>query len=208
MRTLGFVMLGVLAFGVAAYAVAVYAFRPLGAFVLPEMRAAYEAHAPVIYAHVFAAAVALLLGPLQLSTWLRNRHTALHRWSGRVYLGIGVLVGGSAAFYMAWFAFGGAIARLGFACLAVAWLYSGLRAYLAIRRGDVAAHRRWMIRNFALTFAAVMLRIYMPTAVTFGSTFEAAYPAVAWLCWLPNLVFVELAFNRQRGSRAPAAAEA
>ena len=50
------------------------------------------------------------------------------------YLGIGVLVGGLAGLYMAIFAFGGVIAKLGFACLAVGWLYTGLRAYLAIRR--------------------------------------------------------------------------
>lgn len=48
---------------------------------------------------------------------------------------------------------------LGLAGLALAWLYTGLRAYLAIRARDIAAHRCWMVRNFALAFASVTLRL-------------------------------------------------
>src|SRR5690606_9843127 len=136
--------------------------------------------------HVFAAAVALTLGPFQFSTSLRARYPAFHRWSGRLYLGVGVLVGGLAGLYMAAHAFGGLPARLGFACLALGWLYTGLRGYRAIRARDVADHRRWMVRNFALTFAAVTLRLWLPASVAAGIAFELAYPVIAWLCWVPN----------------------
>ncbi len=98
-------------------------------------------------------------------------------------------------------AFGGVTARLGFAALALAWLYTGTRAYLAIRSRDVAAHRRWMVRNFALTFAAVTLRVYLPASALAGIDFELAYSAIAWLCWMPNLVFAELWFNRIADAR-------
>jgi len=206
MRGVGFAVLCALAFGVAGYAVVVYAFLPLGALLHPDMRATYEANSLGIYTHVFASVVALALGPLQFSGRLRSKHVAVHRWSGRVYLGVGVLVGGIAALYMAAHAFGGRVAQLGFACLAVAWLYSGLRAYLAIRAGDVARHRVWMVRNFALTLAAVMLRLYMPAAMAAGIAFEAAYAPIAWLCWVPNLVVAELLFNRRRASAMQRAA--
>ena len=72
---------------------------------------------------------------------------------------------------------------------------TGLRAYLAIRSGEVAPHRRWMVRNFALTFAAVTLRLYLPVSMISGVRFELAYPAIAWLCWLPNLIAAELLLN-------------
>ena len=121
---------------------------------------------------------------------------------GRLYLGVGVLLGGSAGLYMACHAFGGLVARLGFAGLAVAWLYSGLRAYLAIRSRDVATHRRWMVRNFALTFAAVMLRLYLPASMAAGIDFDIAYPVIAWLCWVPTLLAAELLFNRGLRSNA------
>ncbi len=58
-----------------------------------------------------------------------------------------------------------------------------------------------MVRNFALTFAAVTLRLYLPASAVVGVEFELAYAAIAWLCWIPNLVFAELLFNRGPGAR-------
>lgn len=196
MRVAGFVALVVVSLAVAAYAIAVYGFLPVGALVHPDMRATFAAHPVGIYAHVFGAAVALALGPFQFLSTLRDRRPVLHRRLGRLYLGVGVLVGGLAGLFMAFHAFGGLPSRLGFACLAVAWLYSGSCAYLAVRARDFMAHRRWMVRNFALTFAAVMLRLYLPASVALGAAFEVAYPIIAWLCWLPNLIAAELLFNR------------
>jgi hypothetical protein len=57
-----------------------------------------------------------------------------------------------------------------------------------------------MVRNFALTFAAVTLRFYLPGSVAAGIAFELAYPVIAWLCWLPNIVIAELLFNRTHGN--------
>ena len=153
--------------------------------------------------HAMHAAVALALGPFQFSTALRQRWTRFHRWSGRTYLGIGVLLGGLCALYMSAHAFGGAVAKLGFAGLAVCWLYSGLQAYLAIRRGAIAEHRKWMVRNFSLTFAAVTLRIYIPASIMADIPFETAYPVIAWLAWVPNLIVAELAFNGPKRSFKP-----
>jgi uncharacterized membrane protein len=182
MRLTGHLTLSVLSFGVAGYALFVYGFLPLGIALHPDMRATFEAQRIGIYAHVFAALFALVLGPFQFSARLRAARPALHRWMGRLYLGIGVLVGGLAGLYMASFAFGGPVARLGFGLLALAWLYTGLRAYLAIRARQVMEHRRWMVRNFALTFAAVTLRLWLPASFVAGLPFDLAYPAIAWLC--------------------------
>lgn len=196
MRVTSFIVLIVLSLGVAAYAVVVYALFPLGAMVQPEMRAAFEAHRPGIYLHVFASAVALALGPFQFSARLRATRPGLHRWLGRIYLGVGVLVGGAAGLFMAFHAYGGPVSRLGFAGLAMAWLCTGFRAWRSIRAGDVASHRRWMVRNFALTFAAVTLRLWAPAAFASGIPFELSYPVIAWLCWVPNLLVAEMLFNR------------
>lgn len=192
-----FVILCLLSVSVAGYAVAAYGFLPLGSLVHPEMSVVFRANMPGIYAHVFGAAVALALGPFQFSARLRTKRPALHRWLGRVYLGVGILVGGVSGLYLAFYSYGGAIAHGGFALLALLWLYSGLRAYLSIRARDVAAHRRWMVRNFALSFAAVTLRIYLPSAMAAGIAFEFAYPIISWLCWVPNLIAAELLVNRK-----------
>jgi len=188
--------LWLLSLGVAAYAVVVYTAFPLGAFVMPTMRAAFEAHPAAISTHIFASAIALMLGPAQFSSRLRQGRPVLHRWIGRVYLGVGVAVGGMAGLVMATHASGGSWARWGFGSLAVAWLFTGAVAYRAARRRSFLVHRRWMVRNFALTFAAVTLRLYLPSAFVAGIAFESAYPVIAWLCWVPNLVVAELLFNR------------
>ena len=196
MRNPGLIALSILSLGVAGYAQVVYGFFPLGVLLHPDMRATYALYPAAIYAHIFGSAVALIIGPFQFWSRLRNERPQLHRWLGRCYLLVGVGIGGSTGLFMAFHAFGGVPARLGFGVLAVLWLYTGYRAYRAIRARDIAAHRRWMVRNFALTFAAVTLRLYLPTAMVSGSAFEPAYIAVAWLCWVPNLIAAELIFNR------------
>ncbi|MEM7587359.1 MAG: DUF2306 domain-containing protein [Acidobacteriota bacterium] len=180
-----------LALGVAAYAAVAYSVLPLGSTVHPDMRVAFNSHQLGIYSHIFASIFALALGPFQFSQRLRTRHPHLHRWSGRLYLGVGVLVGGVAGLYMAQFAFGGTPSQWGFSLLAIFWLASGWRAFSAIRRGDVTAHQRWMVRNYALTLAAVTIRLYLPLGGLLGVPFEITYPAVTWLCWLPNLAIAE-----------------
>lgn len=198
---LGIGALNALALLVAAYAVVAYAVWPLGTMVAPEMAAAHRAHPVLVYGHVFAAALALALGPFQFSARLRSARPRLHRWIGRAYLGVGVAVGGVFGLLLSRHAHGGAVAQIGFALLAVAWLYTGLRGWLAIRGGDVAMHRQWMLRNLALTLAAVTLRIYLPVALVARWPFEPAYAAIAWLCWVPNLLWAE-AWLRSAAGRA------
>lgn len=193
-----------LSLAVTGYALVAYALLPLGSAVHPDMRAGFVVNRAAVYLHVFASVFALGLGPFQFSSRLRVARPALHRAMGRLYLGVGVLCGGLAGLFLATHAFGGPVSRLGFASLALAWLYTGWRAYRAIRAREVATHRRWMVRNFALTFAAVTLRLWIPASVVAGLPFATAYAAIAWLCWVPNLLFAEVALLR--GTPAPAAA--
>ena len=125
MRLAGYVALIVLSLGVAGYAVGVYGFLPMGAVLHPDMRATFEAHRTAVYVHIFASAVALALGPLQFSTRLRTTRLGLHRWLGRLYLGVGVLGGGLAGLSMALHAFWG----------------SCLPAGLRVSGAGVAVHR-------------------------------------------------------------------
>ena len=198
LQRLGLGALNALALLVAAYAFLAYALLPPGAEVAPEMQAVYRAHPVLIYGHVFAAALALALGPWQFSTRLRSARPKVHRWIGRIYLGVGVGVGGVLGLLLSRYAHGGPVAQIGFAVLAVAWLYTGLRGWLAIRAGQVGQHRQWMVRNQALTLAAVSLRIYVGVTVAAHWPFEPAYAAIAWLCWVPNLLLAEWWLRRPR----------
>lgn len=189
MRRIGLWTVTLLAIGVALYAGLAYLFLPAGSTVAPAMKAIYQAHLGWILTHVFASAVALVVGPFQFFPKLRARKT-LHRTLGYLYL-LCVTVGGVSGLVMAFLAQGGLVATLGFGLLAILWLVSGANLLLSIKAGRSAGHERWAIRCFALSFAAVTLRIYLGGFFAAGFAFEEFYPSLAWLCWVPNVVFCE-----------------
>jgi uncharacterized membrane protein len=182
----------VLAALVASYALA-------GAF-FPTLRAEFAANlfserAARALGHLVAGGIALFVGALQFSTRLRLHRPSSHRLLGRVYL-VAALVSGGAALMLAPVSTGGVPAHFGFGLLAFLWLVTSYKAYARARSGEYAAHREWMIRSYALCLAAVTLRIYLPLSGIAGIPFEEAYPAIAWLCWVPNIVVAEWFFVR------------
>jgi uncharacterized membrane protein len=196
-KTLGWLIMTLLALAVAGYAFAIVATPGLR----PSLVEALLTERPVAaYAHFVGGAVALVAGAFQLNTWLRNRFLGIHRWLGRLYMSA-VIGGGIAALALAPHSFGGPVANLGFGLLGVFWIFSTLGAYWYIRQGNVRQHRGWMIRSYALTLAAVTLRLYLPSSQLAGLPMTVAYPAIAWLCWVPNLLVAEW-FVRSRYSFA------
>lgn len=157
----------------------------------PTLGHKFASHLPVFLAHVLGGTLSLFLGPWQFWGGLRQKSLSLHRWIGRLYL-CAVLVGSLAGLYLAAIAFGGLPSQLGFASLALLWLVTAGLAYLRVREGNLDAHREWMIRNYALTFAAVTLRLWLPLLMMAGFAFTATYITIAWLSWVPNLIAAEL----------------
>jgi uncharacterized membrane protein len=166
-----------------------------------EQKAVYMLHTTALLMHIVGAMLAVILGPFQFLPRSRSRRFLnVHRWLGRIYL-ISVLVGGLGGLYMARLSYGGLPTHLGFAALGLLWLFSGWKAYRHIRRREIEPHREWMMRNYALTFAGVMLRLWMPILVSLGVEFLVAYIVVAWLCWIPNLLVAEWMIRRRRAGR-------
>ncbi len=166
--------------------------------------------------HIAASGVAMLVGAFQFLKPLRRKAPAFHRWIGRIYVAACV-TGGLAGGVIALSSTAGPIAGWGFLLLAVFWVPFTLLALAAAMRKDFVAHERWMIRSFALTFAAVTLRIYLPVAIiqNQGDFPLDAYRAIAWLAWVPNLIvaeiYIALAGPKRRPKRpkvAPAEASA
>lgn len=138
--------------------------------------------------HVSAASIALAIGSIQIIPAVRKRYLNVHRWLGRFYA-LAVLLAGVSGFLIA-FQIDGIIGTSGFAILAVFWLFTTTQAVRLARAHQVQAHRRWMICSFALTFAAVSLRLQLAVFM-FGLAvpYEQVYPFLAWSCWVPNIVF-------------------
>lgn len=196
MNLFGIVLLYIFSLGTLGYTIYSYGFLPPGAAAYPEIQASFMAHEIGLYIHIAAIVLTLILGPLQFSVSLRAKSTTLHRWLGRMYF-LGVLLGGLTGVYLALIVLNGLWVRTGFAILAILWLFSAFKSIRSIQHKKIFSHQLWMFRNFSLTLAAVTLRIYLPLAIIANIDFAIAYPVVAWLCWLPNILIAEILFNRR-----------
>jgi uncharacterized membrane protein len=140
------------------------------------------------YGHITFGGIALLIGWMQFSKKMRSNDLKRHRLIGKVYV-LSVLVSGFCGVYIGFYATGGLVSSLGFILLGAFWLYTTIKAYKAVRNGDIELHQGFMIYSYALCFAAVTLRIWLPLLTIGFGDFVPAYRVVAWLCWVPNVVF-------------------
>lgn len=154
-----------------------------------------------LYGHLLGGPLALALAPFQLWQGLRRARPRLHRALGYGYVGAVIVAGGGALAMLPMF-LGSAVAAAGFATLGILWIGFTLRGVLLARGGNLAAHRRFMLRSAALTFAAVTLRLIMAPLMAQGWSVVETYQITAWGCWVPNLIAVEV-YLRWKSKRAP-----
>jgi uncharacterized membrane protein len=119
---------------------------------------------------------------------------------GRFYV-VAILFSGVAGFILAVNSVGGFYAQTGFGLMAIFWLVTTINAYRFIREGDVKSHESWMIRSYAVTLAGLTLRLYLGVIIVLGVKFVDAYPILAWVCWVPNLLIAEI-FLRFKTNKA------
>ncbi len=152
----------------------------------------------MLYIHIVFGVLALVIGPFTLSSRLREKNVKRHRILGSIYM-VSILFGGLAGLYLALNATGGWVAQLGFALLSIGWLITMFQALVHIKNRNIQGHQKWMLRNYALTFAAVTLRIWLPLfTVLFGfDHFQYSYAVIAWLCWVPNFIVMEWYIQRK-----------
>lgn len=148
------------------------------------------------YTHITLGGLALLSGCTQFLSGLRQKRLSLHRSLGKVYVAA-VMLSGVAGLGIAFAASGGVWAQTGFAALGFLWLYTTAKAFLAIKKREIAEHQNWMTRSYALCFGAVTLRLWLPLFLgALGMSFDFAYPIIAWISWVPNLLVAEWIIRR------------
>ena len=152
---------------------------------------------PGYYSHVLIGGLILLIGLFQLLPASRRKLPKLHRYLGYVYV-IGILFfAAPGGLLMSFFIDRGPFVLASFVLQAALWFYFTAMAFDRIRKRDIIAHRAWMFRSYALTFAAITLRVYIfLTSWSFDLSQPEAYAVLAWLSWLPNLIVVEVFIQR------------
>ena len=148
------------------------------------------------FAHIIFGGLSLFIGWRQFGNSFREKHMKLHKLIGKVYV-ISVLISSVSAVYMGFYANGGFISAAGFICLGIIWMLTTLLGIIYIRNGQVIQHQHFMTYSYACTFAAVTLRLWYPLLQSITKDPSGSYIAVAWLCWVPN-VLVAYCINRKK----------
>ncbi len=105
--------------------------------------------------HTLGGVIALLAGTMQFSSRFRQRHLKFHRVLGRIYV-ICVFVGASTGIALA----AGRPGMPGTSMQAAAWIVCTTAAFItAARNRQIAQHRQWMVRSYAVTFTFVSSRV-------------------------------------------------
>lgn len=164
-----------------------------------------------LWMHLAGGLTTVLLGPVQFLTQWRRRNPRAHRLTGRVYL-VGMLVAAAGATGLIATSPAPFDIRLAFAATALAWLTTALAGLIAIRRGAVDLHRRWMTRNYVVTLAPIIFRLSLPVAIASGlAPSPTVIATLLWCSWIVPLLACETVrrlAGRWRASRTRSSAGA
>ena len=180
---------------------------------IPTLRTGYQPPATVFgsgfarhpiltMVHILPGALFMILGPLQFVPRIRARHIKFHRWSGRVFLILGIVIGISALIMSFQATIGGANETAATTLFALIFLFSLGKAYVHIRRREFARHREWMIRAFAIGLAVATIRpivgiFFALSRLTHQSPHEF-FGTAFWLGFTIQLLVAEIWINVTR----------
>jgi uncharacterized membrane protein len=149
------------------------------------------------YAHLATAIAPLILGPFQFWTWLRVKHTHIHRTLGKIYL-VGSFFGGLTALYL-----GVTIdlegSKVSLFLLSTTWLFMTIAAWITIRNKNIIGHRLFVIRSYALALVFVFLRLVgdipQDKLFFFIKSPEIRDTTLEWISWIIPLLAIELIYS-------------
>jgi uncharacterized membrane protein len=98
------------------------------------------------------------LTPLQFLPRIRAKHLQVHRWMGRVLVVSGLIIGTTALVMSYMMNIGGPNETAATTLFGILFLFCLIKAYLHIRRKEVARHREWMIRAYAVGLGVATTR--------------------------------------------------
>lgn len=154
---------------------------------------AFAEHRTTGLLHVIPGLVMLALMPVQASASLRRRWPAAHRALGRIFVAMGVLVSLTAVVMNLSFpVVGGLLKVTVIYAMGLAEVTALALGVWAIRRRDVAAHRRWMVRAMGIGLSGGTAGLFVVPFYAAGSLTDLVVGAGRWLGFLTTVVAVEM----------------
>lgn len=159
--------------------------------------------APSTLIHVVAGGLFLAFGLLQFSARMRARRPRVHRWSGRALVVVAAIAGATGIWKGVVEPFS-TTERLPTAALGLMFLVAPIIGLIAIRRGDVARHREWMIRFYAGALSIVAVRLLSPAIVWLSdpAPIQGVVGTTFWAGWIVTQAAAELWIRRDALGRA------
>ena len=142
--------------------------------------------------HAVAGILATFLGPFQFSTRFRQRHLALHRLMGKIYI-VSICLAAPMAFALGLRGFDLPLKFMG-GVQSVLWLACTAIAFITARNRQITVHRQWMVRSYAFTLNFIFSRFlnFIPSYFHMTDTGLAMTLALLTACYF---FIPEVAFN-------------
>ena len=162
----------------------------------------FAAYPVLTLLHVVPGGIFLILAPFQFSSRIRTRHLRFHRRAGRVIMLAALTTGLSGLLLGAMFPYGGPVAASAVFVSGALFLVAVIRAFVAIRRHDVASHREWMIRMFSIGIGISTIRVVgLALFVITGARFQEMAGLSFWIGWVLTFGAAELWIRHTRPRR-------
>ena len=144
------------------------------------------------YVHIVSSWWVMGIGIFQFVPAVLKKYPKLHQTLGKVYVFSILVLAAPSGLVLAWYANGGLPAKVGFSLQCVIWGLCTWVAWREITRRNWQKHIEWMIRSYAVTLAAMSLRIESYGMVyLFHTKPIETYLTVTWLSWVGNLLIAE-----------------
>jgi uncharacterized membrane protein len=153
--------------------------------------AGFALHPILTLTHILPGALFMVLGPMQFVRGIRSRHLRLHRLLGRVYVAASVVIGLSALVLAFTVTIGGPVETAATLVFAPLVLFALTKAVVHVRRHEIALHREWMIRAFAIGLAVATVRPIV--GLFFGLTTLLPQQFFGYAFWIGFLLHVTVA---------------
>ncbi|WP_436529938.1 DUF2306 domain-containing protein [Actinoplanes sp. HUAS TT8] len=164
----------------------------------------FDMPGPVV-AHILAAILYCVLGAFQFQPAFRRRRPGWHRAAGRILVAAGLIVAVSGLWMAVFYDLppvDGVIVEVTRLIVGSVMIVALVLAVVTIRRRDVASHRAWMIRAYALAQGAgTQVFTHLPFAFA-GVAPGVGGRAVAMAAgWVLNIVVAEWIIRGRPGFR-------
>lgn len=145
------------------------------------------------YAHIFSSLLVMASGIFLFSNFVLKKWPMIHRNLGKMYVGLVLFISAPSGLIMSYYANGGWMAQTSFVILSVLWWWFTYQGYRTARNLDFKAHKKWMMRSYALTLSAITLRLcQMMLGYFIYLDPVTQYILVSWGSWMVNLLLAEL----------------